>query len=43
LILLRRRLEDKCAHVRLVPVKRGRFALQVQGSLELVERSGSTC
>jgi hypothetical protein len=43
LILLRRRLEDKCAHVRLVPVKRGRFALEVQGSLELVERSGSAC
>lgn len=43
LILLRRRLEDKCAHVRLVPVKRGRFALDVQGSLELVERTGSTC
>jgi|GEM_PF-64456 len=43
LILLRRRLEDKCAHVRLVPVKRGRFALEVRGALELVERSSSSC
>jgi hypothetical protein len=43
LILLRRRLEDKCAHVRLVPVKRGRFALEVQGAVELIERTGTSC
>lgn len=41
LILLRRRLEDKCAHVRIVPVKRGRFALEIDGAVELVERSGN--
>ncbi|HSB64613.1 MAG TPA: GAF domain-containing protein [Thermoanaerobaculia bacterium] len=38
LILLRKRLEQKCPDVRLVPIRRGRFALEVAGSLALEER-----
>jgi len=39
LILLRKRLEQKCPGVRIVPTRRGRFALAVECDLELVERA----
>jgi hypothetical protein len=38
LILLRKRLEQKCPDVKLVPTKRGRFALCVTSKVELAER-----
>ncbi len=41
LILLRRRLEEKCPGVRLVPVARGRFALEMDGAFTLEERRGA--
>ena len=41
LILLRKRLELKCPDVRLVPVMRGRFALEVDGEIALEERGGA--
>lgn len=38
LILLRKRLEQKCPEVRLVPVRRGKFALELACDVELVEK-----
>lgn len=38
LILLRHRLQEKCPDIRLVPTARGRFALVIESSVELVER-----
>jgi adenylate cyclase len=38
LILLRKRLAERCEHVRLVPVARGRFRLDVNARIELEER-----
>jgi adenylate cyclase len=41
LILLRKRLEQKCPDLRIVPTRRGRFALEVSCQVELVERESA--
>lgn len=38
LILLRRRLEEKCPAIRMLPAGRGRFVLEITAPLELEER-----
>ena len=38
LILLRHRLQEKCPDVQIVPTGRGRFALQTDASIEMIER-----
>jgi hypothetical protein len=38
LILLRKRLEEKCPDVRIVSTGRGRFALNIRSAVDLVER-----
>lgn len=41
LILLRKRLEQRCPGVRLVSRARGRFSIEVDGRIELVERASA--
>jgi hypothetical protein len=41
LILLKKRLAEKCPEVRLVPTARGRFALEINADLELVEKASA--
>lgn len=41
LILLRKRLAEKCPLVRMVPIRRGRFMLEVRSAVELQERDSA--
>lgn len=40
LILLRKRMEQKCPDIRLVPRGRGRFTLEASGPIQLSEKAG---
>jgi len=41
LILLRKRLAERTPHVRMVPVRRGRFALEVESAVSMVEKDSA--
>ena len=41
MILLRKRLEQKCPELRLVPKCRGQFRLETSCALELIEKDSS--
>ena len=43
LVLLRKRLEQKCSDLALVPIGRGQFRLEIACELTLEERTGEPC